>query len=228
MASPAVKVTFGVLGGVLGLVILLVVALLAWGVFRPLLAGDYGHTNGFVNTINDLNLMPLAAMVSTVGLGAPAENAEQYENRITNTIGQIATLTDEVDDALSSRAGSKDEELNGLLTDLNGAYAEMSDTFLAWEADGYAVAANAAVLCAGNDLSACAAAATEARDAGASDPMLAALVAGAETVAGGGSTAELDEARATFTEHTIDLWSAVEERTAAVSDYLRATGHLDE
>ncbi|MGO3148379.1 MAG: hypothetical protein ACTIJ6_11980 [Leucobacter sp.] len=67
MATKAVKVTLGIVGGIVGFVLVVALALTAWALFRPLLVGDYNHTDGYVRTVNDLGEVPLGAMVASVG-----------------------------------------------------------------------------------------------------------------------------------------------------------------
>lgn len=224
MASRATKITLWVVGGIVGLIILAVIALVAWAAFRPLLVGDYNHTYGYVRTVNDLNEVPLAAMVASVGMGSGADGSEQYANRISNTLGQIDVITDEVDEAITSRAAVKDEQLQQRLNELNAAYEDLTATLSSWEEDGYAPVADAAEKCLGDDMAACNEAVVTAKGSGSATPLLADMLTSAESVANGGSTTDLEADRSALSDATAELWAAVEGRADAVTEYLMKNG----
>lgn len=129
MASGAAKVTLGIVGGVVALIVLGAVGLVAWIQLRPVLTGDYRHTYGYIETVTDLNDYPLDAMVATVGQPETAdETPEHYGNRVQNTLGEIDIVVEEVDAALDSRAASKDSRLDGLLSTVKSSYADLRTT----------------------------------------------------------------------------------------------------
>ena len=137
MASRGVKITVGIVGGTLALALLAVLALVGWGLFRPLLSGDYNHTRGDIRTVSDLNSIALEGMVTTVGTPVSAEQEGHLDNRITNTIGQIEVINESVDAAKESRAGTKDLVLRSKLSALGEAYTTLQDTFGLWQNQGY-------------------------------------------------------------------------------------------
>lgn len=150
MASRAVKVTIGIVGGFVGLVVIAILALVAWALFRPPLAADYSIAQGEMETIVTLNATPLEAMVASVA-DAPATGnspAYQLDNRIQNTIGQIGVLRESTESLQSRGAATRDDEFAKLAANLDDAYADLEQTFSEWQADGYADINAASEVCA--------------------------------------------------------------------------------
>lgn len=137
MASRGARLAIGITAGVLALVVLIVLGLAGWALFRPLLSGDYNHTAGDIGTVEDLNSIALEPMVKTVGAPVSVQQAGQLDNRITNTISQIETIRESVRAAQGSRAGTKDDDLAAKLAALDDAYGTLADTFSAWQGEGY-------------------------------------------------------------------------------------------
>src|SRR5690625_7800413 len=90
-------VVLGVVGGTLSVLLIAVLALAAWVLFRPLMSGDYNHTYGDIRTADELSQNPLAAMVTSVAQPRDAESPEAFGNRIANTVGQVDVVRESVD-----------------------------------------------------------------------------------------------------------------------------------
>lgn len=219
MASPRPRLAISIIAGVLGLVVLVVLGLAGWVLFRPLLSGDYNHTAGDIRTVDDLNSIALEPMVTTVGTPLSAQADGQLDNRITNTVGQIETIRESVHAAQESRAGTKDDELASKLSALDDAYAALADTFTTWQGEGYNDVGWALHECRSSDATA------EACDTAAEglpapeSPELAALAdairAFAESDREVADTQSLDTAQTDFAGAVDALWQDV---TAALED----------
>lgn len=229
MASRGVKITLGIVGGVLALVVLAVLGLVGWALFRPLLPGDYSHTRGDIRTASELNDIALEAMVVTVGTPISGEAKDQLDNRIANTSGQIDVVLESVDEAVGSRAGEKDETLQAQLNELRSAYADLQDSLNQWQSQGYADIGWALKLCrtppsdVDDPDQACTEAAASLPDAGAA-PELAALAEAvtdyADSARGVDDTQALDAAQEEFAGTVGALWDRVSTSLEQVDGYL--------
>lgn len=223
MASRATKITIRVIGGVVAVVLVAVLAVIAWALFRPLLQGDYNHTYGYIRPVAVLSENPLSAMVSTVGTPTSASKEDELNNRIANTLGQIEIIREDVTEAQDSRAGSRDEELSAELDKLGDAYDNLTATFESWQSDGYAAIGATAKACAGSQEE-CQQAALTIERLSPQDDILAQLHQAVIEAANTGSTVELDSALIEFADHTETLWDAVEDSLSSVTDMLAEHG----
>jgi FtsZ-binding cell division protein ZapB len=220
MASRGVKILLRIVLGFVGLIVLVVICLVAWVMFRPLLSGDYSHTYGYVRTVNDLNKMPLVGMVKTVGAPIDAEGAKQLNNRIENTIGQITVVQDEVEDALDSRAGQKDDQLNSMLQDLNDSYDGLQTQMATWQSDGFAEIGAALKSCIGQDGS-CTEAIEKADAQSPSSEEMQKLVTALDNSSDGKDTAVLQDAIAEFSKTVDTSWDELVAQADRVTKYLQ-------
>lgn len=222
MASRAVKVTFGIVGGVVGLILLAIIAIILWVVFRPLNAGDYNSVRADIDILVDLNSFPLEGMVATVGAPTSADTAENLNNRITNTLSQTEVLQETVGEALGSTAVSKDDELRALVEKLDASYTELSTTLQDWSAEGYALIGAAAKECSPSgqyDDAACDAAVGAAEEASPTSRGLTQLLDAARA-AREGDPEGLAPALEAFGEETGQLWAPIPTTIEEIETYL--------
>ena len=223
MASRTTKITLGIVGGVVGLALIAVLALVLWGVFRPPLVGDYEVSQGELETITNLNANPLEGMVASVGDVEAAANTDpvQLDNRISNTLGQVGVLR-ESSDALTERGAAKrDAEFGKLAERLDDAYESLEDQLGEWQDEGYADVMAAAQLCAADPSGA------ECRSARGTlegeSPENAELAAIVEALPGAGSDPErLSSALSDFRDAVTESWQQVTDATAEAQSYLDA------
>lgn len=220
-------VVLGVVGGTLSVLLIAVLALGAWVLFRPLMSGDYNHTYGDIRTADELSQNPLAAMAASVGQPRDAESAEALGNRIANTVEQIDVVRESVDGARESRAGKKDSSLAAQLKDLDEAYAHLSKTFAAWHEDDYPHIAYAARQCLGESRDDCRAAVETLSDTSPDDPALAEVVSASEKVAQGAGRGALDGAVDGLAERVEKLWEPIPSQLAEITAYLGEHGEID-
>lgn len=149
MVSRGGKIALWVTVPIAGVIVLLVLAVIGWMLFRPLMPGDWGKAQRLTDSLEEYNDFPLEAMAATVGTPASGDSSENLGNRIANTLGQLENSQEVVDELADSRAAQGDEEFGALVADLDDAYQALGDRFSAWEEDGYAAAASLAVGCTG-------------------------------------------------------------------------------
>ena len=223
MASRTTKITLGIVGGVVGLALIAVLALVLWGMFRPPLAGDYRVSQGELDTITQLNANPLEGMVASVGdvEGAANTDPAQLDNRIANTIGQVGVLR-ESSDALTERGAAKrDPEFGALAERLDDAYESLEDRLEEWQDEGYADVMAAAQLCSADPGGADCTAARAALEG--ESPENAELAAIVEALPGAGSDPErLASALGDFRDAVTESWQQVTDATAEAQSSLDA------
>lgn len=226
MASRAAKVTFWIVGSVLGVIVLAVLAVVAWIFFRPVNAGDYRSVRSDIDIIVDLNSFPLEGMVASVGSPTGAQAAENLDNRIINTLGQIDILRESVDQALDSTAAKKDEDLRALIEKLDASYDDLSTTFQTWSENGYSAIGAAATACAPtnqHDDATCTSALSDAESASPPEA-LAQLRDAAQTVADSGDPADLAAALEAVSSETAALWEPIPATVSEIDAYLEEHG----
>ncbi|WP_375000811.1 hypothetical protein [Aeromicrobium sp. CTD01-1L150] len=206
------------IGGVT-LVVVAVIALIAWVAFRPLLSGDYSVTSGYVERIGVLNETPLVAMVASVGQPVDGQAADQLENRITNTVGQVDVLLESVDEALGTRAGTRDDEVHEQLTALRDAYTNLKEALETVQADRYPQVAWVASACTGDVAGGqhCESAVAEAPDSVQDENLDAVLAAGRSVAEGTAPPSAILEPLEGWTEHVGSLWEPIEQHHEAVT-----------
>ena len=220
-------VVLGVVGGTLSVLLIAVLALGAWVLFRPLMSGDYNHTYGDIRTADELSQNPLAAMVTSVAQPRDAESPEAFGNRIANTVGQVDVVRESVDGARESRAGQKDSSLASQLKDLDRTYTHLSKTFASWHEDGYAHIAYAAKQCLGESRDDCRAAVDALSDTSPDDPALAEVKTASEQAARGAGRKALQQAVDAFSERVETLWEPIPGQLAEITKYLGEHGEID-
>lgn len=213
MASRKVKITLGIVGGVVGVVALAVIALVAWALFRPLLPGDYSSASGDLEVVSELNEFPLEAMVVSVGTPASAGEEGNLDNRIQNTIGQTEILIEYVAELRDNRAAQKDDELHAMVEQLVADYDILHSVLAQMQSDGYAAIGQAAKVCVNGENAECTSALSDAESAAKGEPELTALLDG---VRSGDATGALKD----FEQSVTELWSPIPEGVEAIDLYL--------
>lgn len=144
------KVVITVVIAFASVLILAIVGAVGWGLFRPLLPGDYVKVNNAVEQTREYNLMPWQTMIDTVARPTDAADAGKLNNRIENTWAQGEENLNLIQVAVDSRAYKKDDEVKAHIDKITESMNSLIDDFKALQAGEYPTVGFAAGECLRN------------------------------------------------------------------------------